>query len=79
MRENDLRRVFVKIEPDVALKGRIINRIDHLEDNNMKHASKKGIRRTVVIAACITAVSITTVFAAGNIISCLLYTSVRNV
>lgn len=69
MRENDLRRVFVKIEPDVALKGRIINRIDHLEDNNMKHASKKGIRRTVVIAACITAVSITTVFAAGNIIS----------
>ena len=35
----------------------------------MKHASKKRIRRTVVIAACITAVSITTVLAAGNIIS----------
>ncbi len=69
MRNHELKNVFAKIEPDIALKDRIINRIDNAEDKKMKISSKKGLRRAAIIAACVTAISITTVFAAGNIIT----------
>lgn len=69
MRNHELNKVFAKIEPDIALKERIIKRIDNAEDEKMKISSKKGLRHAAAIAACVAAVSITTVFAAGNIIS----------
>ena len=62
----DLEELFSKIEPDSALKEKIIRR---MEEKEMKKSASKSIKHLMVIAACVTAAGLTTAFAAGGLIS----------
>lgn len=66
MHNSDFENVFSKIEPDDALKSRIM---DRMENGEMKKSTRNNIRRMLAIAACVAVVGISTAFAAGNIIS----------
>ena len=63
---NDFNELFSRIEPDSALKDRIIER---MEDNKMNKTAKKNIKRISAIAACVAVIGISTAFAAGSVIS----------
>ncbi len=65
MHREDFEKVFSKIEPDDALKNRIIDRI---EENEMKKSTLKKTTRISAAVACVAIISITTAFAAGNIV-----------
>lgn len=69
MHREDLEKVFSRIEPDNALKNRIMDRI---EENEMKKSTRKKAIKIAVSAACIAVVGITTAFAAGNIVENLI-------
>ena len=66
MPREDFERVFSRLEPDDALKNRIM---DRMEDNSMKKSTKRSIKSIMALAACIAVIGISTAFAAGNVIS----------
>lgn len=66
MHREDFERVFSRLEPDDALKNRIM---DRMEDNSMKKSTKRSIKSIMALAACIAVIGISTAFAAGNVIS----------
>ncbi len=66
MRNIDFENVFSKIEPDDALKSKIM---DRMENGEMKKSTRNNIRRMVAIAACVAIAGISTAFAAGSVIS----------
>lgn len=66
MYREDLEEVFARLEPDKALKNKILERMEEKELNKSSHLGLKGI---AAIAACVAIVGISSVFAAGNIIS----------
>ena len=66
MLNSDFEKVFSRLEPDDALKSRIM---DRMEKGEMKKSTRKNIRHIAVIAACVAVAGITTAFAAGNVIS----------
>lgn len=62
----DLEEIFEKLEPDEALKHRILERMD---EQNMKKLPRMGVRSLIAAVACVTIIGVGSVFAAGNIIS----------
>lgn len=66
MHREDYERVFSRLEPDDALKNRIM---DRMEDNTMKKSTKRSLKSISVIAACVAVIGISTAFAAGSVIS----------
>lgn len=66
MLNNDLEKIFAKIEPDAALENRIIER---MEAKEMKKSTKRNVRHLIAVAACVAVAGISTAFAAGNVIS----------
>ena len=66
MHREDYERVFSRIEPDDALKNRIM---DRMEDNSMKKSTKRSLKSVMAVAACVAVTGISTAFAAGNVIS----------
>lgn len=66
LKNNNFEEVFSKLEPDSALKEKIISR---MEENEVKKNTKKNVRHIAAIAACIALAGITTAFAAGGVIS----------
>lgn len=66
MHREDYERVFSRIEPDEALKNRIM---DRMEDNSMKKSTKRSLKSIMAVAACVAVIGISTAFAAGSVIS----------
>ncbi len=66
MHNSDFENIFSKIEPDDALKSRIM---DRMENGEMKKSTRNNIRRMVAIAACVAIAGISTAFATGSVIS----------
>ena len=66
MHREDLEKMFSRIEPDDALKNRII---DRMEDNSMKKSTKRSLKGIMSVAACVAVIGISTAFAAGSVIS----------
>lgn len=66
MLNNDFEKVFSRLEPDDALKSKIM---DRMENGEIKKSTRNNIRRMFAIAACVAVAGISTAFAAGNIIS----------
>lgn len=66
MHKEDYERVFSRLEPDAALKNRIM---DRMEDNTMKKSTRRSLKSISAIAACVAVIGISTAFAAGSVIS----------
>lgn len=66
MHRGEYERVFDKLAPDEALKEKVLKR---LEEKEMKKFTRKSIRNIAAVAACVVIVGVSSVLAAGNIIS----------
>ncbi len=66
MHSGEYEKVFERLEPDEALKNKILVR---MEEKEMRKTTHRGIRNIAAVAACLVIVGVSSVFAAGNIIS----------